>query len=158
MTTQKIVVEYKKVLATREKIETVLGMIAPCHVTIGGSYALRHQCDAFWGREIHDYDFIVHGEQKDLQKIKTFVRTALHLLEDTPTYEVENLAFYIGKVGNKKGNVILQEGKYCPSALFESVEDIIAIKKIWAKKSPRPKDLLDIEIFEGWKAENDLPF
>ena len=161
----RIVSEHNNVLETRENLEKMFSMIAECHVTVGGSYMLKYWCEAFDDREVSDYDFILHALPDDIGKIKTFI-TVFNRLTGyfcAPMY-YDYASFYCGHLHGKRVNVILKPGKYCPCANFESLKDIIAVKKAWCEKAikqgkkPRYKDVEDIATYEAWEAENDLPF
>lgn len=161
----KIVSEHNHVLDTRERLEKMFGMIAKCHVTIGGSYMLKYHCEAFADREISDYDFILHALPEDIAKIENFLGMMNYQTGwiGSPKY-YDYKSFYFGHCNGLKVNIILKPGKYCPCADFESLKDIIAVKKAWCEKAikagkkPRYKDIEDIATYEMWEAENDLPF
>lgn len=162
---KQIVSEHQNVLDTRVRLEKMFSMIAKCHVAIGGSYMLKYWCEAFADREVSDYDFILHALPEDCVKIEAFVEL-LHsqtCCVGTPGY-YDYKSFYFGHLHGKKVNIILKPGQYCPCASFESIEDIIAIKRAWCEKAlkegkkPRYKDVEDIATYEKWEADNDLPF
>ena len=160
-----IVSEYNHVLDTRERLEKMFSMIAECHVTIGGSYMLKYWCEAFSEREVSDYDFILHALPENIVKIESFLA-----MMDCQTGWIggckyyDYKSFYFGHCNSLKVNVILKPGKNCPCANFESLKDIIDVKKQWCEKAikagkkPRYKDVEDIATYETWEAENDLPF
>lgn len=160
-----IVREHQNVLSTRKRIEETFKMIAECHVTVGGSYMLKYHCAAFADREISDYDFILHALPENIEKIQKFldlIARQTSWIEGSKYYDYRSI--YFGECNKLKVNVILKPGKYCPCADFESLEDIMKIKRAWceraikAGKKPRYKDIEDIATYETWEAENDLPF
>ena len=160
-----IVSEHNHVLETRKRLEKMFSMIAECHVTIGGSYMLKYWCEAFEDREVSDYDFILHALPENIQKIEIFLGLMARqtsCIEGLKYYDYKSI--YFGHCNGLRVNVILKPGKYCPCANFESLKDIIAIKKAWCEKAikegkrPRYKDVEDIATYEMWEAENDLPF
>lgn len=162
---KQIVSEHKNVLDTRERLEKIFSMIAECHVTIGGSYMLKYHCEAFSEREISDYDFILYALPKNIEKIESFLAMLNHQtcwIGQVKYYDYKSI--YFGRCNNLKVNIILKPGNYCPCANFETIEDIIAVKKQWCEKAirqgkkPRYKDVEDIATYETWEAENDLPF
>lgn len=162
---RQIVSEHGNVLGTRKRLEKMFNMIAKCHVTVGGSYMLKYHCEAFADREISDYDFILHALPEDLEKITNFLvmmNNQTDWLGEPRYYDYTSV--YFGHCNGLKVNIILKPGKYCPCADFESLEDIMKIKKAWCEKAikagkkPRYKDIEDIATYETWEAENDLPF
>lgn len=160
-----IVVEHQRVLDTREKLEKMFSMIAECHVTIGGSYMLKYWCEAFEERVVSDYDFILHALPEDIVKIGKFLSLMNYQTGwiGSPRY-YDYKSFYFGFCNGLRVNIILKPGKYCPCANFESLKDIIDVKRAWCEKAikagkkPRYKDVEDIATYEKWEAENDLPF
>lgn len=162
---RQIVCEHERALSTRERLEKMFNMIAECHVTVGGSYMLKYWCEAFEDREISDYDFIIHGLPEDIKKIETFIGIMNYQtgwIGSTRYYDYKS--FYFGNCNGMKVNIILKPGKYCPCTNFESLKDIIDVKRAWCDRAinnggkPRFKDVLDIATYEQWEAENDLPF
>lgn len=160
-----IIAEHQMVLNKREELNRLFNMIADCHITVGGSYMLRYWCEDFFDREVSDYDFILHGEEKDIDKIKRFLGTLSHSTGMITFKYYDNVSFYLGYLNGKKVNIILSTEHHCKCSIFESIEDIINIKRKWADKAisegrkPRMKDIADITIYENWKAQNDdLPF
>lgn len=160
-----IVCEHQNVLNTRERLEKMFSMIAECHVTIGGSYMLKYWCEAFEDREVSDYDFILHALPENIAKIENFLAMMARQtfwIEAPKYYDYKSI--YFGHCNNLKVNIILKPGKYCPCADFESLKDIIDVKRAWCEKAikagrkPRYKDVEDIATYEAWEAENDLPF
>ena len=160
-----IVSEHKNVLNTRERLEEMFSKIADCHVTIGGSYMLKYWCEAFSEREVSDYDFILHALPENMEKIDNF----LSIMNGITGWiggcrYYDRKSFYFGYCNGLRINIILESGKYCPCANFESLKDIINVKKEWCEeaikqgKRPRYKDVEDIATYEAWEAENDLPF
>ena len=160
-----IVSEHNYVLDTRERLEKMFSMIAECHVTIGGSYMLKYWCEAFEDRVVSDYDFILHALPEDTVKIEKFLSLMNYQTGwiGSPRY-YDFKSFYFGHCNGLRVNIILKPGKYCPCANFESLKDIIAVKRAWCEKAikagkkPRYKDVEDIATYETWEAENDLPF
>ena len=163
---QQIVLEHDRVLATRKRLEKMFSMIANCHVTIGGSYMLTYWCEAFSDRVVSDYDFILYALPEDMAKIKTFIDL---LNRQTVCFGelkyYDNISIYCGFCNGKRANVILKPvEKYCPCTNYETLEDIIAVKRAWCEKAikqgkkPRYKDVLDISVYEDWLKEEDLPF
>lgn len=157
---------HRIVLGTRRELFNLFNMIARCHVTIGGSYALKYWCEAFADREVSDYDFILHATGDNLTKILTFLSRLNSRIDimlpyynryDTPSYS-------FGMCAGKKVNIIVHNGDSRPDEAFEALEDIIKVKKKWCDDAlklgnkPRFKDVEDITTYEQWKAENDLPF
>ncbi len=160
-----IVSEHQRVLDTRERLEKVFNVIAECHVTIGGSYMLQYWSEAFSEREISDYDFIVHALPEEIIKIDKFIslmNAQTGWFGECKYYQYKS--FYLGYCNGKKVNIILKPGKYCPCANFETLKDIIDIKKAWCDKAikqgkrPRYKDIEDITTYESWMADQHLPF
>lgn len=160
-----IVVEHQRVLDTREKLEKMFSKIAECHVTVGGSYMLKYWCEAFSEREVSDYDFILHALPENIQKINEFLKLMNGItkwMEEPKYYDYKS--FYFGTVNGLRINIILKPGKYCSCMNFETLTDIIAVKKQWCEKAikqgkrPRYKDVEDIAIYEAWEADQDLPF
>ena len=160
-----IVSEHQNVLNTRERLENMFSLIAECHVTVGGSYMLKYWCEAFADREVSDYDFILYALPENIEKIETFLammNRQTGWIGQCKYYDYKS--FYFGAVNKLKVNIILKPGKYCPCCDFESLIDIIAVKKQWCEKAikegkkPRYKDVEDIATYEAWEAENDLPF
>lgn len=160
-----IIREYQCICNKRTQLNDLFNMVAPCHVTIGGSYMLKYWCEAFSDREVSDYDFILHAEDENMEKLKRFLRM-MHSATGMIEFKYyDNISFYMGYVLGKKANIILNPGSYCKCSISESIEDIIDIKKKWADKAisegrkPRMKDIADITTYEDWKAQNeDLPF
>lgn len=160
-----IVSEYKQVLSTREKLEKMFNMIADCHVTIGGSYALKYFCEAFNERKVSDYDFILHALPENIDKIGKFIALLNTVSGAVHTHKYYDYpSFYLGYIMGKRINVILKPGQYCSCTFFEDIADIIQVKERWVekaiknKKMPRQKDIDDIETYKTWLAEHDLPF
>lgn len=160
-----VVREHQNVLNTRERLENIFKSIAPCHVTVGGSYMLKYWCEAFESREVSDYDFILRAAPEDIEKIGKFISLMNYQtgwFGESKYYDYKSI--YFGLCNGKKANVILKPGKYCPCNNFESIEDIIKVKKAWCEKAikngrkPRFKDVYDITVYENWEAENGLPF
>lgn len=160
-----IVVEHQRVLDTREKLEKMFSKIAECHVTVGGSYILKYWCEAFSEREVSDYDFILHALPENIQKINEFLNLMNGItkwMKESKYYDYKS--FYFGTVNGLRINVILKPGKCCPCMNFETLTDIIAVKRAWCEKAikagkkPRYKDVEDIAIYEAWEADQDLPF
>ena len=161
-----IVCEHRRVLETRENLEKMFSMIAECHVTIGGSYMLKYWCEAFDDREVSDYDFILHALPENIEKIERFLRLMNCQTGwiGMPKY-YDYKSFYFGYCNDLRVNIILKPGKYCPCADFESLKNIIDVKKQWCEKAikagkkPRYKDVEDIATYENWMAnQDDLPF
>ena len=160
-----IVSEHQNVLNTRKRLTEIFSMIAECQVTIGESYALKYWCSAFSEREVFDYDFILHALPENMEKIEKF----LGLLNYqtgwicSPRYYGYK-SIYFGYCNGLRVDILLQPGKYCSSATFETLEDIIEVKRQWCEKAtkqdvkPRNKDIEDIATYESWKAENSLSF
>ena len=155
--------EYDKVMNTRERLEKIFGMITDCHVTVGGSYALKYLCEIFAEREVSDYDFILYADEKGATKIKSFVslmNVSMPVMSEAYMY-TGHLSFYWGYLNGKKINIILKTDKYCPCANFESLDEIIDIKRKWCEeaikngKAPRVKDEEDIMKYDEWSS---LPF
>jgi len=160
-----IVSEHHNVLNTRKRLEKTFSMIAECHVTVGGSYMLKYWCEAFEEREVSDYDFILYALPEDMQKIESFIASFNHLVGVFGSLKYYDYkSFYCGFLNGKRINIILKEGKYCPRCDFESLANIIAVKKQWCDKAikegkkARYKDVEDIAIYEMWEAKNDLLF
>ena len=161
---QMIVSEHRHVLQTRERLEKMFSLIAECHVTVGGSYMLKYWCEAFEDREVSDYDFILHALPENIKKIEKFVELiGLQLGWNAPCY-YDYKTFYMGHCLGLKVNIILKPGKYCPCSDFESLEDIINVKRAWCEKAikqgrrARDKDVMDIATYEDWELSQELPF
>lgn len=162
---KQIVSEHQNILDTRERLEKMFSLIAECHVTIGGSYMLKYHCDAFSEREVSDYDFILHALPENIQKIESFLAMMNHQtgwIGQPKYYDYKSL--YFGHCNGLKVNIILKPGKYCHCANFETIDDIITVKREWCEKAikqgkkPRYKDVDDISTYEAWLVEHDLPF
>lgn len=170
---QEILFEHQDVLNKRKQLDQLFNMIASCHVSIGGSYALKFWCSAFSEREVSDYDFIVRGSKDELEKIDKFVtlqNTITRWFKLPEKYQyMDRKSFYMGELRGKKINVILEPTEDIVVIWdIEFLEDIIDVKRQWCKEyiskgqRPRYKDVHDIALYEEWKSKNaadpDLPF
>lgn len=155
---------------TRFNIEMLLQNVASVNVLIGGSYALKYQCDSFEKREVTDYDFIIRVSKKESFKVYNFFRAmvSLGIMEHG----------YSGNDAYKFNHVCLN-GKYAECIVvpveddcsphsvrvygrtWEKAVNIIKAKKeyidSYKKKGlePRKKDVEDVE---NYYANEDLPF
>lgn len=150
---QQCVAEYQEVLHTRRSLQALFNNVAPCKVTIGGSYALKCQCAAFTDRIISDYDFILHVPvREDMIKIRGFLCLLhQHVPFDTVAYN-DYHSVHFGKCLGLPVNIIISED-VADTSNFEDINRILEFKKEWR----RSKDELDLEVYESWK-EDQLPF
>ena len=161
---KEILHDHQEVLTTRGRIDRLFNMVAPCRVTVGGSYMLKYWCEAFSERTISDYDFILHAKRVDMVQIKDFIDVLGKLTHITKMKYYNNPSICMGSLMGRPVNILFKEDECKSFGVFESIEDIIEVKKSWCEKAlkegrdPRPKDLEDIATYEGWLAENDLPF
>lgn len=167
---KKIEQELNWVRNTRSYIAMMLKDVADVNVLIGGSYALKYQCDCFENREITDYDFIVRVNNKEVMEVSNF----FHAL----TYMGITEHGYSGNGAYKFRNVCFN-GKYA-ECIIVPVEDTVSVHsvrpfgRIWekpvniieAKKGyieeftkkglkPRQKDVDDVD---NYYQNEDLPF
>ena len=161
--------ELRWVKETRNNIAMLLADIADVNVLIGGSYALKYQCDCFADREISDYDFIIKVHQKDVPKVHEFFHTLerlhlasqgysgngawklphaymgrhaeciIHPMDDSASIHSARI---VGRIWEKPLNVIQAKEEYVASYKAKGLE-------------PRPKDIADIE---NYYKNEDLPF
>lgn len=155
---------------TRSNIAMLLKDVADVNVLIGGSYALKYQCDCFENREVTDYDFIIRVCKNDADKVYNFFQT------------LSNMGIaehgYSGNDAYKFRNVIL-DGKYAECIIVPvedtcSVHSVRTFGRIWEKPAniikakegyieefrlkglePRQKDVNDVE---NYYQNEDLPF
>lgn len=163
-----IVQENKKVLKVRDTLMEIFRPIAKdFSVTIGGSYALKYWCEAFANREISDYDFIVRVCPSEANSILNYLNKLCTLgIVGHPNAYYNYPSFYMGCCLGKRINVIVvsTNDPSIPIGLYESVNNIIDIKKAWVRREeqshrqPRAKDLKDIETYEKWVNDTNLPF
>lgn len=163
-----IIQENKKVLKVRDSLIEIFRPIAKdFSVTIGGSYALKYWCEAFADREISDYDFIVKTSIVDAHRVIDFLDKLCKLgciLKPRTYYDYPS--YYMGYVYGKRVNVIVvgTESPFTSSSYYESTKNVIDVKKSWVRREqaagriPREKDLRDIETYEKWANDNNLPF
>ena len=163
-----IIQENQKVLKVRDNLMEIFRPIAKdFSVTIGGSYALKYWCEAFANREVSDYDFIVRVCPSEANSILSYLNKLCMLeIVGHPNAYYNYPSFYMGCCLGKRINVIVvsTNDPSVPIGLYESVNNIIEIKKAWVRREqaagriPREKDLRDIETYEKWYNENNLPF
>ena len=163
-----IIQENKALLRTRETLLDILKpVVKDISVQIGGSYALKFWCEAFSDREISDYDFIVKTSIVDAHRVIDFLDKLCKLgcISKPYTY-YDYPSYYMGYVYGKRVNIIVvgTESPFTSSSYYESTENVIDVKKSWVRREqaagriPREKDLRDIETYEKWYNENNLPF
>lgn len=163
-----IIQENKALLRTRETLLDILKpVVKDISVQIGGSYALKFWCEAFADREISDYDFIVKTSIVDAHRVIDFLDKLCKLgCISKPCTYYDYPSYYMGYVYGKRVNVIVvgTESPFTSSSHYESMKDVIDVKKAWVRREeqshrqPRAKDLKDIEIYEKWINDNNLPF
>ena len=161
-----VIQENKHLLEVRK---TLVGILKPLvedfSVQIGGSYALKYWSEAFADREISDYDFIVKVSPTEVNKVNKHFGWLCKLgIAKRPTNYYDYPSYYMGYALGKKINVIVVPSNLLAYDIYESVQDIINVKKSWVRRAqqsgklPRAKDLKDIEIYEKWVKDIDLPF
>ena len=155
---------------TRSNIAMLLKDVADVNVLIGGSYALKYQCDCFESRVVTDYDFIIRVCKKDACKVFGFFRSLVFL----------NIAEH-GYSGNDafKFKSVCLNGKYAECIIVPvddtcSVHSFRTFGRVWEKPiniikakegyieefhkkglEPRQKDVEDVD---NYYKNEDLPF
>lgn len=154
---------------TRNYIATLLKDVAEVNVLIGGSYALKYQCDSFSNREVSDYDFIIRANEYEISKVRDLFASLVKLgiaiqgYSSNEAYVLESVCLNgkhaeciivpvpdgtsicnfrkIGRIWEKPINVIQAKEKYVADYKAKGLE-------------PRPKDISDIENYY----KNEAPF
>lgn len=163
---QEIVREYQHLLSYRARLFAFCGRLTSekFNIVIGGSYALKYYIPNF-DREVGDYDFIVKGNAKAIEDIKT-VLNMLRSLYAIDGHGSSSESIGLARLMGKKVDILFkvtddlsarQEGR-----IFETEENILKVKKEYCDKRAktglpiRQKDLADIAIIETDLA--GLPF
>lgn len=164
--TQEIVREYQCLLGYRAKLFAFCEKLTSekFNIVIGGSYALKYYIPNF-DREVGDYDFIIKGNAKAIDDIKTVLNMlrSLYVIDKRGSSpESIELTMLMGKKVDILFKVTDDLSARQEGRIFETEENILKVKKEYCDMRPRrglpvrQKDLDDIEIIETDLA--GLPF